>query len=171
MVTGMAPATPAPRTCPECGFSWATPQDAIGLVAAAPQRYRTALTRHGKQLIRIPTVLPWAAISYLWHLDDVLRISAERLWALSHDPQSPVIPYDPDQLADARHYARQSTAAGLWALERATSDWLTATAEVHDGDSYHHPEFGQLTVADVTCMIAHEVDHHARDIERCLNFS
>jgi hypothetical protein len=167
----MAPTT-APRTCPECGFSWATPpQDAISLVTAAPQRYRTALAGHGEQPIRTPTVLPWAPISYLWHLADVLRISAERLWALSHDPQAPIIAYDPDQLADARHYARQSTAAGLWALERSTGDWLTEATTAHVGDPYHHPEFGQLTVADLTRMIAHEAEHHALDIQRCLNAS
>lgn len=168
-VTGM---TPAPRTCPECEFSWASlPRDATSLVTAAPLRYRTALSGRGEQVIRTPTVLPWAAISYLWHLADVLRISAERLWALSHDPKAPIIAYDPDQLADARHYARQPTAAGLWALERATSDWLAAAATVHARDSYHHPEFGQLTVADVTRMIAHEVEHHAWDIDRCLSAS
>ena len=172
MVTGMASTTPAHCTCPECGFSWTTPaQDAIRLIAAAPQRFRTTLSGHGEQLIRTPTVLPWAAVSYLWHLADVLRISAERLWALSHDPQAPIIAYDPDHLADARHYARQSTAVGLWALERSTSDWLTAAATVHPRDPYHHPEFGQLTVADLTRMIAHEVEHHARDIQRSLTAS
>jgi hypothetical protein len=64
-------ATAAARTPDGTASSWATPpQDAISLVATAPQRYRTALTRHGEQLIRTPTVLPWAAISYLWHLAD-----------------------------------------------------------------------------------------------------
>jgi DinB superfamily len=170
MLTGMASATPAPRTCPECGFSWAMPsEDAIGVVAAAPQRFRAALSGHDKQLIRTPAVLPWAAVSYVWHLADVLRISAERLWALSHDPQAPIIPYDPDQLADARHYAQQSAAAGLWALERSTGDWLAAAAAVHDHDPYHHPEFGQLTGADAFRLIGHEVDHHAWDVQRCLN--
>jgi hypothetical protein len=171
-VAGMASTTPAPRTCPECGFGWATPaQNAISLVAAAPQRFRTALSGRAEQLIRTPTVLPWAAVSYLWHLADVVRISAERLWALGHDPQAPVIAYDPDQLADARHYARQSTAAGLWALERSAGDWLAAVATVRTRDSYHHPELGQLTVADITRLIGHEVDHHHWDIQRCLNAS
>lgn len=172
MVTGMASTTPASRSCPECGFSWAMSADAaISLVAAAPQRFHTALSARGEQLIRAPTVLPWAALSYLWHLADVVRISAERLWALSHDPQAPVIAYDPDQLADARHYAQQSTTAGLWALERSTSDWLAAVSTVHAHDQYHHPEFGQLTVTEVMRMIAHEVEHHAWDIQRCLNAS
>jgi hypothetical protein len=172
MVSGMASPAPASRTCGECGFSWATStQDAISLVSAAPHRFRAALGGCSERLTRTPTVLPWAAVSYLWHLADVVRISAERLWALGHDPQAPVIAYDPDQLADARHYAQQSTIAGLWALERSTGDWLAAAATVHADDSYNHPEFGQLTVADVTRMIGHEVEHHAWDIQRCLNTS
>lgn len=165
----MADTTPT-STCHECGFSWAAPaKDAIGLVAAAPQRFRTALSGRDERRIRTPTALPWSACSYLWHLADVLRISAERFWALSHDPQAVIIAYDPDQLADARHYAQQSATAGLWALERSTGDWLAAAATVHSHDPYHHPEFGQLTVADVTRMIGHEVDHHAWDIHRCLD--
>jgi hypothetical protein len=170
MVIGMTPA--ARRKCQECGFSWAIPsQDATSLVAAAPQRFHAALSGRSERLIRTPTVLPWAAVSYLWHLADVLRISAERFWALSHDPQAVIIAYDPDQLADARHYTQQSIAAGLWALERSTSDWLAAAAKVHEHDPYHHPEFGQLTAAQVMRMIGHEVEHHAWDIHRCLHAS
>jgi hypothetical protein len=44
-----------------------------------------------------------------------------------------------------------------------------ATATAHVQDQYRHPEFGQLTVTEVMRMIAHEVQHHAWDIQRCLN--
>jgi len=169
-VTCAALARSYSRRCPECDFSWAiSVGNAINLVAAAPTRLRMAFSASGEQLARTPTVLPWAAVSYLWHLADVLRICAERFWALSHDPEAAIVAYDSEQLAEARGYAQQSTAAGLWALERATGDWLAAAATVHVGDPYRHPEFGQLTVADVLRMIAHEVEHHARDIQRCLN--
>lgn len=155
--------------CEECGFRLSiTVEEASALITSAPARFRAALDGQDKVLVRTPTVLPWSASAYVWHLADVLRISAERLWALAHDADAAIVSYDPDALAAVRRYAQQSPAAGLGALERSTADWLLAWAAIPPHRPYDHPEFGRLAVGRVAGLVGHEVEHHAWDVGRCL---
>ena len=66
------------------------------------------------------------------------------------------------------HYDKLSTVVGLQALRVATMNWVAAAREVPLTAVLEHPEFGTLTAIDSVRRNAHEVDHHACDIERAL---
>ena len=50
----------------------------------------------------------WSASAYAWHLVDVFRIGAERLWHVAADPGRPLACWDEVALADARGYEHLS---------------------------------------------------------------
>ncbi len=65
----------------------------------------------------------WSPTEYLWHMVDVLRIGAERLWTLEVDPDTGLPGWDENDLARVRRYADLSASVGMIAYERAVETW------------------------------------------------
>jgi DinB superfamily len=156
--------------CAGCAYpATTTPADAVTLVATAPDRYAALFAGHSPAAAaRIPSLGVWPPVAYLWHVTDVLRFGAERLWMLTLDPTSTVVPWDADDIADARGYPRLSVTVGLHALARARDTWLDAYAATPPEAAAPHPEIGRMTAAVMADRNAHEVVHHATDIARIL---
>lgn len=158
---------PDSPVCAGCGFDWNIDRPAAtGLVAHAPQNAATALA-----CINDPTERRderWSAAMYVWHLVDVLRIGAERLLTLSHDPGRGIACWDENALAEARRYQQLSPVVGLTVLRSAAKEWAE-TAKSAPGDvEVGHPRFGSLGALEIIRRNAHEVQHHLLDINRYL---
>src|SRR5579862_1222948 len=106
----------------------------------------------------------WSASMYLWHLVDVVRISAERLLTLEHDAEAGVPCWDENALALARRYDRLSAAVGAAMLELETQVWLDVANAAPLDVVVEHPLFGDLGALELVRRTAHEVHHHLRDV-------
>jgi len=158
---------PEVAPCADCGFDWSLSSDkAILLVQAAPERYSAILANGAGPRSEDPT--RWSATGYLWHVVDVIRLGTERLWALTHDAESGVPGWDEEALAAARRYEQLSWVVGLRALTVAVAEWTGAAREAPASAEVAHPAFGRLSSHDSIVRNAHEVHHHARDIEGAL---
>jgi len=155
---------PQAAHCSDCGFDWSMSSDeAILLVEAAPDRYSAMLANGAGPPSEDAT--QWSATGYLWHVVDVIRLGTERLWALTLDSASGVPGWDEEALAAARRYEQQSLIVGLRALAVAVDEWIGAAREAPPSAEVSHPVFGTMSTHDSVLRNAHEVRHHARDIE------
>ena len=156
--------------CPECGAALEpSATDARVLITEGPARYKALFAREPEAAWTIASsVDTWAPNAYLWHVVDVLRFGAERLWMLTLDPTAAVIAWDADEIADARGYAGLSVAVGLHALDHATATWLDAFDATPRDAVAHHPEIGAMTALVMARRNAHEVVHHSYDIASAL---
>ena len=151
--------------CTECGFDWAIPrEDAIDLVTQVPGAATAAIARIQDPMQRIGG--RWWAAMYVWHLVDVLRIGAERLFTLTHDPGRGITCWDENALAEARRYGQLSPAVGLIVLLSAAREWAGAAGEAPAEAAVRHPRFGNLGALEIVRRNAHEVHHHLMDINR-----
>ena len=154
--------------CGGCGFGWSlTPWDAIRIVQELPARCHTLLAGHtGYE--RHPH-LAWTPAAYLSHIADNLRNWAEWLAGARLSGAADVPGYDPDLLAEARHYNETAPAAALWSLERAVDAWAdSVTAALEERVVLHHARRGIQRAEDVARNNAHDGHHHVWDIERIL---
>jgi hypothetical protein len=154
--------------CGGCGFGWSlTPREAIGIVEGLPARFRGLLKGHtGRE--RHPD-LAWNPAAYVSHVADNLRNWAERLAGARLSGAVEVPGYDPDLVAQARHYNEIAPAAALWSLERAAVAWSeSVTAALDDGVVLEHATRGAQRAEDVARNNAHDGYHHAWDVERIL---
>jgi hypothetical protein len=156
---------PAESTCAECQFRWDVDlAQATALVAELPDRLPGTGIAHSVAT----TPAGWSARGYLWHLVDVLQIGAERLRTLALDPGNGLPCWDENALAAVRQYERLSVPVGMQTLSVAVREWAAAATTTPPTAVADHPEFGQLTAADVIRRCAHEAVHHALDIARLL---
>ena len=152
--------------CHECGFDWATSQDAAAAAIVACPDVLAALIADRDGRSRADG-LEWSAAGYVCHVGDSLRVWAERLASVSLGDPGPIAEYDQEMLADARHYTDVGVRGALWSLRRAVADWQAAVALAGEHDiTMLHPELGEMTLLDVTLIRAHDVMHHTLDIER-----
>jgi len=154
--------------CRGCGFDWSLrPQEAIAIVEGLAARCRELLKgRTGHE--RHPD-LAWNPAAYVSHVTDNLRNWAERLAGARLSGAVDVPGYDPDLVAQARHYNEIAPAAALWSLERAAVAWSeSVTAALDDGVVLRHATRGAQRAEDVARNNAHDAFHHAWDIERIL---
>ena len=156
---------PDSPACAECGFDWAISRDdAAGLIAQITDAATAALARIQEPMQR--TGERWSASMYVWHLVDVLRIGAERLLTLAHEPGRGITCWDENALAEVRRYAQLSPSVGLIVLRPAARDWAEAASKAPAGDIVRHPQFGDLGALEIIRRNAHEVHHHLMDINR-----
>jgi hypothetical protein len=157
--------------CRECGYPWSTSfEEARSVLASAPQRFE-ALLQDGTDLKRKPDPKIWSPSGYVWHLSDWLRIQAQRIYGITHDPAYEHVGIDQDELDGLFHYDRLSTPAGLWALERSAGDFQTATEGIDPNQTFDHPTAGTISLHDIVRYVAHEVVHHDLDVRRGLGLS
>ena len=146
-------------------FDWAKAREnAIDLVTQVPDAASAAISRIQDPMRRIGG--RWSASMYVWHLVNVLRIGAERLLTLTHDPGRGITCWDENALAEARRYAQLSPAVGLIVLSSAAREWARAASEAPAEATVRHPQFGNLGALEIVRRNAHEVHHHLMDINR-----
>lgn len=156
--------------CRGCGFGWSSsPGEAIRIVEELPARCRTLLAGHtGYE--RHPD-LAWTPAAYVSHITDNLRSWAERLAGARLSGAVDVPGYDPDLVAQARHYNEIAPAAALWSLERAVDAWVESVTDALEvGVVLQHATRGVQRAEDVARNNAHDGHHHVRDIERILHW-
>jgi hypothetical protein len=157
--------------CSVCGFSWATPVDAVtAAIDDAPVAFGSLVVgRTGSE--RMPS-LAWSIQAYVWHAGDNLRIWAERLVASASGSGPAVAGYDQDALAESRRYEAMPLGAALWSLDRAAVDWREASRMVGDrADAViEHQAMGGFTLTDVTRHVGHDLHHHLDDVRRILGY-
>ena len=157
--------------CRGCGFRWSiTAADAAEIVDDAPRRFGDlALEARGSAR---RADLGWSVSGYICHVGDSIRIWAERIATVALGNNGPIALYDQDLLATARHYDDVGIRAALWSLSRAVEDWNASMALVGAGPfEMNHSEVGQMSLADVILIRAHDVVHHAWDVERTISAS
>lgn len=154
--------------CGGCGFEWSlSPREAIGVVAELPHRCRTLLA--GRTGFEHHPDLAWTPAAYISHVADNLRNWAERLAGARLAGAVDVPGYDPDLIAQARHYNEIAAAAALWSLDRAVADWTESVAAALDaGVVLRHATRGAQRAEDVARNNAHDGHHHVWDITRIL---
>jgi hypothetical protein len=120
---------------------------------------------------RLPE-LGWSVSGYIAHMTDNTRIWAERLIAVARGADAHVVPYDPDLLAQARHYNDVALLGATWSLRRSVEDWLRAVEEAASASVVMlHSERGAMDVSDVVASNAHDSHHHCWDLARILHAS
>ena len=113
--------------------------------------------------------LGWNASGYVAHMSDNTRIWAERLLAVARGADPHVSPYDPDLLAEARHYNEVALEGAIWSFRIAVLNWLTAVEEAEPaGVVMLHSVRGAMELSDVLASNAHDVSHHLWDLTRIL---
>jgi hypothetical protein len=118
---------------------------------------------------RLPD-LEWNVSGYIAHMTDNTRIWAERLVAVARGADAHVVPYDPDLLAEARHYNEIALQGAIWSFRIAAANWLAALEEAEPaGVVMLHSERGAMEFADVVASNAHDAFHHRWDLERILH--
>jgi len=157
---------PETPECAECGFDWTIPATgAVGVASEALTRIESLLDdAGGSRAAAAPG--GWSPSEYVWHLVDVVRMGTERLWTMRLDPGVGLVCWDENELARVRQYSMLSEVVGLTALREATDSWISVVPTVTLSDLIRHDERRSMTAEDVIRRTAHEIRHHALDIER-----
>jgi hypothetical protein len=114
--------------------------------------------------------LGWNVSGYISHMTDNTRIWAERLVAVARGSDAHVVPYDPDLLAESRHYNDVALQGATWSLHIAVENWLSAVDEADPaGIVMLHSERGAMELSDVVASNAHDAYHHRWDLTRILH--
>jgi hypothetical protein len=155
--------------CRECGFAWATGQaGSIRVMRDMPDGIEGILS-DATGMERLPD-LGWNVCGYLAHMTDNTRIWAERLVAVARGADPHVVPYDPDLLAEARHYNEIALEGATWSFRIAVVHWLAAVEEAEPaGVVMLHSERGAMALSDVVVSNAHDASHHRWDLQRILH--
>ena len=155
--------------CRECGFTWATGlAGSVSLMREMPDAVEEIVS-DATGTERLPD-LGWNVGGYIAHMTDNTRIWAERLVAVARGADAHVVPYDPDLLAEARHYNEIGLQGATWSFRLAVANWLAAVEEAEPaGVVMLHSERGAMELADVVASNAHDASHHRWDLARILH--
>ena len=105
--------------------------------------------------------------SHTW--TDNTQIWAERLIGVARGANPHVVPYDPDLLAESRHYNEVSLQGATWSFRVTIKNWLGAVDEADPaGLVMLHSERGPMELSDVVASNAHDANHHRWDVMRIL---
>ncbi len=118
--------------CRECGFTWTTGHaELIAVMRRLPgsiEQFASSAT--GTERL---SCLGWNISGYIAHMADNTRIWAERLVGVARGADPHVVPYDPDLLADSRHYDDVALQGAIWSFGVAVESWLSAVDEALRG--------------------------------------
>lgn len=103
-------------------------------------------------------------------MTDNTRIWAERLVAVARDADAHVVPYDPDLLAESRHYNGVALEGALWSVRIAAETWLRAVEEAQPAEIVMlHAVRGAMELSEVVASNVHDASHHRWDVTRILH--
>ncbi len=154
--------------CRECGFKWgAGLATTTSLMRGIPDSVDELVTgATGSERL---SGLGWNVSGYISHMTDNTRIWAERLVAVARGADAHVVPYDPDLLAESRHYNDVALQGAKWSLRIAVECWLRAVDEAEPaGIVMLHSVRGAMELSDVVASNAHDSHHHCWDLMRIL---
>ncbi len=155
--------------CRECGFTWATALPATTLLMRNLPDSIDELVTGATGTERLPA-LGWNVSGYISHMTDNTRIWAERLVAVARGADAHIVPYDPDLLAESRHYNDVALQGARWSFRIAVENWLSAVDEADPaGIVLLHSERGAMELADVVASNAHDAYHHRWDVTKILH--
>lgn len=154
--------------CRECAFTWSAGLEAtISLMRGVPDSI-DELVRGATGTERLPH-LGWNVSGYIAHMTDNTRIWSERLIGVARGADAHVVPYDPDLLAESRHYNEVALQGARWSLRIAVDTWLDAVAEADLAEVVmQHSKRGAMELFDVVASNAHDSLHHCWDVMRIL---
>jgi hypothetical protein len=155
-------------SCRECGVVWTTSHaETLALLASIPARFREALGNHDGHT-RHPD-LTWSAGAYVAHVGDNLHIFAERIAALDLGAYGDTVPYDPDQLAEARQYEHIPILGALWSLDHAAADMIEAVEQSEGKEiTMIIDDRGPQNITDIILTTTHDAFHHVWDVQRTI---
>ena len=155
--------------CRECEFTWSAGLAAtISLMRGIPDSVDD-LVEDATGTERLPD-LGWNVSGYIAHMTDNTRIWAERLIAVARGADAHVVPYDPDLLAESRHYNDVGLHGATWSFRIAVETWLSAVDEAEPaGIVMLHSVRGAMELSDVAASNAHDAFHHRWDLTRILH--
>lgn len=155
--------------CRECGFTWVAALAATtSLMGNLPDSIDELVT--GAIGTEQLAELGWNVSGYISHMTDNTRIWAERLVAVARGADPHVVPYDPDLLAESRHYNDVALQGATWSFRIAVESWLSAVDEADPaGIVMLHSERGAMELSDVVASNAHDAYHHRWDLTRILH--
>ena len=155
--------------CRECGFTWTAGQSAsISVMRGLPDSI-DELVIGASGWERLPE-LEWNISGYIAHMTDNTRIWAERLIAVARGADAHVVPYDPDLLAESRHYNDVALQGATWSFRIAVENWLNAVDEaIPAGIFMLHSVRGAMELSDVIASNVHDSIHHRWDLTRILH--
>jgi hypothetical protein len=155
--------------CRECRFTWATELPAATLLMRNLPDSIDELVTGATGTERLPE-LGWNVSGYISHMTDNTRIWAERLVAVARGADARVVPYDPDLLAESRHYNDVALQGATWSFRIAVENWLSAVNDaVPAGIVMLHSERGAMELSDVVASNAHDAYYHRWDLTRILH--
>jgi hypothetical protein len=154
--------------CRQCGFTWeAEGASVISLMSGLPDSIDT-LVAGARGTERRPE-LGWNVAGYIAHMTDNTQIWAERLITVSRGGDPRVVPYDPDLLAQARHYDTVGLYGATWSFRNAVETWRRAVDEAARARVViAHAARGEMELFDVVASNAHDAYHHRWDVSRIL---
>jgi hypothetical protein len=154
--------------CRECAFTWSAGlAAAISLMRGIPDSI-DELVEDATGTERLPE-LGWNVSGYIAHMTDNTRIWSERLIGVARGGDAHVVPYDPDVLAESRHYNEVALQGATWSLRFAVDSWVDAVAEADLAAVVMlHSERGAMELFDVVASNAHDALHHRWDVTRIL---
>jgi hypothetical protein len=154
--------------CRGCGLSWAAGQAAsISLMRSLPDSI-DELVMGAAGTERLPD-LGWNVSGYIAHMTDNTQIWAERLIGAARGADPHVVPYNPDLLAESRHYNEVSLPGATWSFRVGVKNWLSAVDEADPaGLVMLHSERGAMELSYVIASNAHDANHHRCDVTRIL---
>ena len=155
--------------CDECGFDWTTSAlDGIRLIGLFPDRVESIARGAGDRVNQRPDPDVWSPNEYIWHMVDLFHMFGEWLHmtrTLDHPTHAPL---DSDALAAVRGYANRPFSTGLWALRDSIASFIQEAAIADLNSLVEYQGWRDVTAAEVIGFAAHEVAHHAFDLERAL---
>jgi hypothetical protein len=114
--------------------------------------------------------LQWNVSGYIAHMTDNARIWAERLISVARGADAHVVPYEPDLLAESRHYNDVALLGAIWSFRNAVEAWRSAVDEaIPAGVVMLHSVRGAMELFDVVASNAHDAFHHSWDVSRILH--
>jgi hypothetical protein len=154
--------------CRECGFTWTMEVASMtALMRGLPDSIET-LVMGATGSEGLPD-LGWNVSGYIAHMTDNTRIWAERLIAVARGSDPRVVPYDPDLLAESRHYNKVGLQGATWSFCFSVESWLGAVEEAEDAKIViEHSERGAMQLFDVVASNVHDAYHHRWDLTRIL---
>ena len=154
--------------CRQCGFTWSAGlAPTVSLMRGIPDSIDELV--EGATGAEQRPDLGWNVSGYIAHMTDNTRIWSERLIAVARGADANVVPYEPDLLAESRHYNDVALEGARWSLRIAVDGWLTAVTEAERAEVVIlHSVRGEMELFDVVASNAHDAHHHRWDLTQIL---
>lgn len=151
--------------CVECGFRPVPVADLPDWLVERSSRWREPLTRH--EVAERPEPGVWSALEYGRHVQDMLVLLKDRVYAMLAEQTPMLADWDGDAQAVELEYWKADPLKTLVDLQRAAVRAGTLLGSVSGVDWERtglRSDGMSFTVAAMSQYIAHEMEHHLHDV-------